>query len=970
MKKNLRLILISALIAAVMFLPALSGVFAAETEVAKNMSTGTTYTSVEAALNAASSGQTVMIIENTALTSNATVKSGVTLLVPYKNANAATEDGAADTASTVFATSAKTYRTLTINEGVTLTVTGTLTIGGIIGYPSQCYEGHTSGAHGKIVNNGTVSVAGTMNTYGFVEGVGNVSVTSGGKVYEPFVVFDFAGGSNTRDMYNNGHNPFNQYTMQNISCTLSIAYGGRLYALCNLYAGSQYNPATVIMIGTSGDTALVKMTSGGSVTRTVDKNMHLTAATFPSNANYNTDIGKVTYTISGGCTFGTMSLRIKLNILMSLTVTTKSFAIPYCTDYILLNGTYGTSIKMEVLPGGGLIIGEGATFNQNKDIYVLDGLRQSGMSGWYYPTTEKLAAAGFPTTGRFVVNGTFNIQSGVVFGGIIQTETAGATVTVNSKATVTSSSYQFGCTGSGDDNTSIMQLNGRLFFHNNVTQLEKGKTYTSYTGRNWTLEGYDIKKYCTSNGVTSNQTYAENVHVTTNQPMNGEWTFDGHTIVTHPAQEPSCTGVGWGEYFTCEQCPDYTTYAEIPALGHDYHDVVTAPTCTEQGYTVHTCSRCEDSYTDTYVPATGHTAGTAVHENETPATCTSDGGYDEVVYCTVCGSELSRSHVTIEHTGHSYTAVETKPATYSEEGELTYTCSRCGDTYTEPIAAIKLATFSASLSLKDSIDINLYVKDIDKDADLSKISVVYTFVGKTSTASVDNRDSNRITVASCSAKEIGDSVNIIVYYDGRPVRVIDYSIRNYCENKLNESTDEKLKTLCKAVLDYGACAQTYFDYKTDNLANSNYPKDLVSGTVIPESYNIQSSEGSCSAVKKMTVSLSLESRTEVNIYILLASGKTLDDITVGLNGVDKTGSLTLAESGAYCLTIPGISANKLDQPQTVTVTCHDGEENEETKTVIYSPLTWAFKQQTNSSEKTANLAKALFNYFMAAAAYL
>jgi hypothetical protein len=38
---------------------------------------------------------------------------------------------------------------------------------------------------------------------------------------------------------------------------------------------------------------------------------------------------------------------------------------------------------------------------------------------------------------------------------------------------------------------------------------------------------------------------------------------------------------------------------DIPALGHDYVAVVTAPTCTERGYTTHTCSRCQDSYVET-----------------------------------------------------------------------------------------------------------------------------------------------------------------------------------------------------------------------------------------------------------------------------------------------------------------------------------------------------------------------------------
>ncbi len=49
-----------------------------------------------------------------------------------------------------------------------------------------------------------------------------------------------------------------------------------------------------------------------------------------------------------------------------------------------------------------------------------------------------------------------------------------------------------------------------------------------------------------------------------------------------------------------------------------------------------------------------HTPGQAVKENEVAATCTEDGSYDSVVYCTVCGEEISRETVTIPATGHDW----------------------------------------------------------------------------------------------------------------------------------------------------------------------------------------------------------------------------------------------------------------------------------------------------------------------------
>ncbi len=49
-----------------------------------------------------------------------------------------------------------------------------------------------------------------------------------------------------------------------------------------------------------------------------------------------------------------------------------------------------------------------------------------------------------------------------------------------------------------------------------------------------------------------------------------------------------------------------------------------------------------------------HIPAVAVRENEVPATCTTDGGYDEVVYCSVCRYEISRTPHTTGAINHSY----------------------------------------------------------------------------------------------------------------------------------------------------------------------------------------------------------------------------------------------------------------------------------------------------------------------------
>ena len=160
-------------------------------------------------------------------------------------------------------------------------------------------------------------------------------------------------------------------------------------------------------------------------------------------------------------------------------------------------------------------------------------------------------------------------------------------------------------------------------------------------------------------------------------------TAKGHDEVSHEAQAATCTEIGWNAYVTCSRC-DYTTYEEIDALGHRLENWIQLdPTCTEAGYTAHQrCSREGCGYTSPYfdLAPKGHTAGETVVENNTPATCTDDGSYDNVVYCTVCKVELERKTVTVP-AGHKYESVVTAP-TCEADGYTTHTCSVCGNIYT------------------------------------------------------------------------------------------------------------------------------------------------------------------------------------------------------------------------------------------------------------------------------------------------
>ncbi len=87
---------------------------------------------------------------------------------------------------------------------------------------------------------------------------------------------------------------------------------------------------------------------------------------------------------------------------------------------------------------------------------------------------------------------------------------------------------------------------------------------------------------------------------------------------------------------TCNIC------GYVRSVGHNYVDVVTKPTCTEQGYTTHKCSVCQYEYVDTYVEPS-HKPGEWVIIKEASY---GEDGYEEL-YCTVCEKLLDTRVISV-----------------------------------------------------------------------------------------------------------------------------------------------------------------------------------------------------------------------------------------------------------------------------------------------------------------------------------
>ncbi len=184
---------------------------------------------------------------------------------------------------------------------------------------------------------------------------------------------------------------------------------------------------------------------------------------------------------------------------------------------------------------------------------------------------------------------------------------------------------------------------------------------------------------------------------------------------------------------------------------HIYQPVVTAPSCTEQGYTTYQCSLCNSSYISDYVNALGHIS---VVDPAVQATCTGTG-LTEGSHCSVCGDVII-AQVSTQKMGHQFTEyVSNKDASYEQDGTMTAKCNRCQTTETitdpgskledknKPEIQITVGTnhwteffhsITFGLFFKDSQTVEIKAEDEEKLLDgsmVSRLDSVYYYISDT-----------------------------------------------------------------------------------------------------------------------------------------------------------------------------------------------------------------------------------------------
>ena len=182
-----------------------------------------------------------------------------------------------------------------------------------------------------------------------------------------------------------------------------------------------------------------------------------------------------------------------------------------------------------------------------------------------------------------------------------------------------------------------------------------------------TKAGYTGDTYCKDCGekISSGEVIAKLAH-----------TWDEGNIT----KEADCKETGVMTY-TCHKC-GATKTEDIPRAEHtwDEGEVTTAPTCTKPGVRTYTCSVCKATRTEA-IKATGH-LHTEIR-NKKDASCT-ENGYTGDTYCKDC-EELLKKGETVDALGHQWKETKRVEPSYTEDGQIIYTCNRCGEQKAETL---------------------------------------------------------------------------------------------------------------------------------------------------------------------------------------------------------------------------------------------------------------------------------------------
>ena len=221
-----------------------------------------------------------------------------------------------------------------------------------------------------------------------------------------------------------------------------------------------------------------------------------------------------------------------------------------------------------------------------------------------------------------------------------------------------------------------------------------------------------------------------------------------------------------------------------------------------------------------------------------------------------------------------------------------------------------------------------------------------------------------------TAAEMTKKVNAVLHCNDWTGQTYSYSVYDYASKILAEPESSEYKSsaqLIKAMLNYGGYAQTYFNEKTDDLANKglyNKTNDpvLTTNTTVSKDYNYAVFNNNI-GVSFIGGSLVLNSGTDLKLYYSMDDKNVAHNINVSVNGQNVAPEY---DGNIMCVRVPDISISSLGDTYNVKISANGKEVNQK-----YSAMTYMYKalNSQNSNTKLNNVVKALYLYNEAAKQY-
>ena len=429
----------------------------------KGVKVGNNYYTIEDALDVAASGQTIFVLNDTAFATQEiagvlyndvkfkTVKTGVTLLLPFNENDTvghigAGEDGSANYNATAALTgTAKLYKTLVIPEGIEVIVNGKLVVGAQTGkIDAGQRQNAVSGNYCEISLGGTITLNNaTLEVYGYIKGNGEI-IANDSTVIENLYLSGWMGGTQSAVRYigndkidgaslaisgnlkidNPTQFPFSQYELRSIQSRITINKGSKLQGYAKIATGkleqlgglvkvpAQINEAYLTFISSDASNA------SSGLFRLVGNNSKIIKSMSGD---------RVRFDLFDEINDGYTSLSVKV-IKKTVNMTSEKvfFPIDGRTDITLKNGaTFTQSYMFKALPGATITVESGGIYNLNGTLVMYDK-SFTDISTYPYPGASRGDA-------KLIVNGTMNVNGAL--GGNVTSDNAGV-VAVGVNATI------------------------------------------------------------------------------------------------------------------------------------------------------------------------------------------------------------------------------------------------------------------------------------------------------------------------------------------------------------------------------------------------------------------------------------------------------------------------------------------------------------------------------------------------------